>query len=101
MVKKSAIIVLPILNYAFNNLKQCTSCGFMFGKKDGRPSNTKASDGYSVGTSGTKASDGYSVSTSGGRPSGTKASDGYSVGTSGGRPSGTKASDGYYNNYNI
>ena len=50
------------LNYAFN--KQCTSCGFMFGKKDGRPSNTKASDGYSVGTSG-------------GRPSGTKASDGY------------------------
>ena len=45
--------------------------------------------------SGTKASDGYSVSTSGGRPSGTKASDGYSVGTSGGRPSGTKASDGY------
>ena len=40
-------------------------------KKDGRPSNTKASDGYSVGTSG-------------GRPGGTKASDGYSVGTSGG-----------------
>ena len=38
------------LNYAFN--KQCTSCGFMFGKKDGRPSNTKVSDGYSVGISG-------------------------------------------------
>ena len=33
--KKSAIIVLPTLNYAFN--KQCTSCGFMFSKKDGRP----------------------------------------------------------------
>ena len=59
------------LNYAFNIAKQCTSYGFIFGKKDGRPSNTKASDGYYVGTSG-------------GRPSGTKASDGYSVGTSGG-----------------
>ena len=32
----------------------------------------------------TKASDGYSVGTSGGRPSGTKASDGYSISTSGG-----------------
>ena len=44
--------------------------------------------------SGTKASDGYSVGTSRGRPSGTKASDGYSVSTSGGMPI-------HYNNYNI
>ena len=57
--------------------KQCTSCGVVFDKKDsGRPINTKASDGYAVGTSG-------------GRPSGTKASDGYAVGTKCGRPSGT------------
>ena len=74
----------------------------MFGKKDGQPSNTKASDGYSVGTSG-------------GRPSGTVPKplmDILSVlvvvgpvvpkhlmailsALVVGRPSGTKASDGY------
>ena len=67
--------------------KQCTACGFVFDKR-GRPTNTKASDGYLVGTSGgrptnTKASDGYAVSS--GRPTNTKASDGSSVGRSGGR----------------
>ena len=87
------------LIYAFS--KQCTSCGFVYGaKSSGRPMNTKASDGYAVGTSGgrpssTKVSDGYAVGTSGGRPSGTSAFDGYAVGTNGGRPSGTKVSDGY------
>ena len=55
------------LNYAF--CKQCTSCGFVFSKKNsGRQTNTKACDGYSVSSGGpanTKASDGYAVGTSG------------------------------------
>ena len=47
----------------------------------GRPTGTKACDGYDVSTgTGIKASDSYSVGISGGRPSGTKASDGSSVG---------------------
>ena len=43
------------LIYAFS--KQCTSCGFVFSTKgSGRPMNTKASDGYAVGTSGGRPS---------------------------------------------
>ena len=58
------------LNYAFS--KQCSSCGVVFSKTDcGRPTNTKACDGYGV---------------SSGRPTNTKESDGYFVGRAGGRP---------------
>ena len=95
--KKSTIIVLytELRMLLINSVHLVDLC--LVKKMVSQVANTKASDGYSVGTSGgrpsgTKASDGYSVSISGGRPSGTKASDGYSVG---GRPSGTKASDGY------
>ena len=43
--------------------KKCTTCGVTFDKR-GRPNDTKASDGYLVGTSG-------------GRPTNIKASDDY------------------------